>query len=1031
MLKGLIRFSVENKFIVFFFAFLLAVLGVYSFGDLPIDAVPDITNVQVQILTSAPALGPIEIEQFITFPVEQVMSGIPRMAELRSISRPGLSAVTVVFDEGTDIYWARQLVQERLGEAKDRIPKGFGEPAMGPISSGLGEIYQFEVRGPDKTAMELRTILDWQVAYQLRTVPGVVEINTFGGLLKTYEVQIKPDSLQAYKIALADVFKALDENNTNAGGGYIVRGGEAQYIRGEGLIESISDIENIVVVTREDGTPIYIKNLGTVALAPMIRQGAVTRDARGEAVVGIVMMLMGENSRAVVERVKEKIEDIKKTLPPGVTIDTFYDRTDLVRKTIRTVAKNLAEGGFLVIVVLFILLGDLRGGLIVALAIPLSMMVAFMAMVQGKVSANLMSLGALDFGLIVDGAVVMIENCFRQLSRPENQSRPRTEVIREACIEVVRPVVFGVGIIAVVYLPIMTLIGIEGKMFRPMAFTVIFALIGSLVLSLTLMPALAATFLKLKPAAPGHEEHETFLIRWMKGLYKPVLKICVANPGVLIAIAAVVFVISLGAAARLGGEFIPKLDEGSIAVQALRLPSVSLEQSLLDAGRVEAVLKRFPEVTAVVSKTGRAEIATDPEGVENSDILVMLKPRDEWTTAHQKEELVEKMSEALEKNVPGVMFGFTQPIELRFNELIAGVRSDVGIKLYGDDLKVLKDKADEIAAVVSQVSGAEDVKPEATSGLPVVRIRINRAELGRYGINAKDVLDTVASMGGQSAGTVFEGQRRFTLQVRFPLEVRDDIDKIRTIRVRDAKGRLIPLGQVAEVWLEDGPNRISREKIRRKINVELNVRGRDLASFVKEARQAVDDKVKLPPGYEVEWGGQFKNLERASARLMVVVPLSLLIIFGLLFTTFNSIRPAILIFLNVPMAATGGVFALALRDLPFSISAGVGFIALFGVAVLNGLVLVTYIRQLREKGTPVQDAVIEGGLIRMRPVLMTALVASLGFIPMAISTGEGAEVQRPLATVVIGGLVTSTLLTLLVLPAIYRWFDLKKREVEI
>ena len=1031
MLKALIGFSIENRFVVFFFSLLLVALGAYSFNQLPIDAVPDITNVQVQVLTSAPALGPLEVEQFITFPVEQVMSGIPRMIEIRSISRPGLSAVTVVFEEGTDIYWARQLVKERLDEARETIPEGFGSPEMGPISTGLGEIYQFEVRGEGKDAMELRTILDWQIAYQLRTVPGVVEVNTWGGFLKTYEVQLRPDALRQYELALSDVFRALEENNSNSGGGYIARAGEANYIRGEGLITSLADIENIVVETREDGTPIYIRNLGEVCFAPMIRQGSVTRDGRGEAVTGTVMMLMGENSRAVVDRVKEKIVEIKKGLPPGVTIDTFYDRTDLVRRTIRTVATNLAEGGILVVIVLFILLGNIRGGLVVALAIPLSMTVAFMAMVQGKVSANLMSLGALDFGLIVDGAVVMIENCFRHLARPENRSKPRSQLIREACVEVARPVVFGVGIITVVYLPIMTLTGIEGKMFRPMAFTVIFALLGSLILSLTLMPALAAAFLRIKPPKESNAEYETFLIRWLKKVYRPVLTRAVGSPGALVAAAGGVFIVSAGIALGLGGEFIPKLDEGSIAIQAQRLPSVSLEQSTQDAGLIENVLKRFPEVTTVVSKTGRAEIATDPMGVDTSDIIVMLKPKDEWTTAGTKGELIEKMAKALEEEVRGLMFSFTQPIELRFNELIAGVRSDVGVKLYGDDLDVLSLKAAEIARVLSTVPGAEDVKPDQIGGLPFLRVIVKRAEIARYGMNAREILDTVAAMGGRGVGTVFEGQRRFDLQVRFPAETRDDVEKIRAIRVRGSKGRLIPLAQLAEITMEEGPNFISREKIRRKINVELNVRNRDLSGFVADAKAAVEAKVKLPPGYEIEWGGQFKNFEQASVRLMIVVPLSLFIIFVLLYTMFNSVKPAILIYLNVPMAATGGIFALALRGMHFSISAGVGFIALFGVAVLNGLVLVSYIRQLREQGVPIDQAVVEGGLTRMRPVLMTALVASLGFIPMALSTGDGAEVQRPLATVVIGGLVTSTLLTLIVVPAIYRWFDLGKREVEI
>jgi len=1046
MIDALIRMSLRNRFLVLVFTGLLIAFGVYNLGQLPIGAVPDVTNVQVQILSNAPSLGPEEIEKFITFPIEQTMSGLPRVTQVRSVSRPGLSAITVVFEEGADIYWCRQLVSERLSSARESIPDGVADVEIGPISTGLGEIYQFEVKaekgalnpktGKPYTAMELRTILDWQIAYQLRSVRGIVEINTFGGFLKTYEVQIDPDKLRSYGIGLSKVFSALEENNGNAGGAYIQRAGEALYIRGEGLIESISDIENVVVESRESGTPIYIKSLAKVQFAPMVRQGAVSRDGRGEAVTGIVMMLMGENARAVVNRVKKKIEAVRKTLPKGVVIDTFYDRTDLVRKTISTATSNLIEGALLVIAVLLLLLGSLRGGLLVAAAIPLSMMVAVIAMVHANISGNLMSLGAIDFGIIVDGAVVMVENYFRHLSMRKNRQRPAFDVIRDASLEVGRPVTFAVMIIAIVYLPLLTLQGIEGKMFRPMALTVMFALIGSLVLALTVMPALGS-FLLSAPKSKEKEgegdageeeeyddsEHDTFLVRWIKAIYKPALRFFMGWPKATMAAFVALFASSLIIAGGMGGEFIPKLDEGAIALQAWRLPSVSLEQSMVNTKAIESVLTSsdFPEVATVVSKTGRAEIATDPMGVEISDIFIMLKPRSEWTV-ESKEALVEKIDKRLQKEVPGTLFSYSQPIELRVSELIAGTRSEVAIKIYGDDLKLLKEKADEVVKVVAGVRGSADVKAEQVAGLPVLRIRIRRDEIARYGINAREVLDTVSAIGGKSVGTVFEGQRRFALQVRIAENARSNIDKIRAIRVADPAGRLIPLGQLAEITVETGPAQISRENIRRRINVEVNVRGRDLASFVAEARAAVDAKVKRPPGTIVTWGGQFENLERASLRLMIVVPLTLFLIFVLLYTTYGSAKPAFLIFMNVPMAATGGIFALWLRDMPFSISAGVGFIALFGIAVMNGVVLVSFIRDLHASGKPLAESVWEGAMTRLRPVLMTAITDGVGFMPMAVSASEGAEVQRPLATVVIGGLVTSFALTMFVLPSVYHWF---------
>jgi len=1032
MIKSIIDFSLNNRLLVLILWLVVGAVGVRSLGELPIDAVPDVTNIQVQVLTSSPGLAPQEMERFITFPVETSMSGLPAVEEIRSVSKFGLSVVTVVFEEGTDIYWARQLISERLVEAREQIPEGYGEPEMGPISTGLGEIYQFEVRGEGYSPMELREILDWNINYQLRSVPGIVEVNAFGGELKTYQVTVDPDRLVAYGLSLGDVFEAISGNNRNTGGGYIEHAGEQYLIRGEGLVGNVRDIENIVVASTPEGTPVYVRNIGRVEFAPMIRQGAVTRDGRGEAVVGIVMMLMGANSRTVSEEVHAKIEEIEKTLPPGVTIDTFYNRTELVDRTIATVSKNLIEGGLLVIVVLLLLLGNLRGGLIVASAIPISMLVAFTAMRYAGLSGNLMSLGAIDFGLIVDGSVVLIENVVRYLHHHrKDEHTPHIEKIRRACHEVARPVVFAVGIIMIVYIPILGLRGIEGKMFRPMALTVVFALAGSLACALTLMPILASFFLKRV------SEKEPWLFRMAKRVYEPLLARSTRRPKVTALCAVAVFAASLAIAPFLGAEFIPRLDEGAIAMQIWRIPSVSLEKSNEVSTEAERIVKSFPEVDTVVSRTGRAEIATDPMGVEISDTYVMLNPPDTWRF-DTKEELVEAIDEALTEAMPGVMFSYSQPIELRVAELISGVRSDVGIKLFGsgESLEEMKSVADRVAAVVSEVPGMAEVKAEQVVGLPTLRVLIDREATARLGINAEDVLDVIETIGGHEVSTVSEGQRRFALTVRFDASVRQDLGRIADLKVPVRHGSgdnpgFVPLGQLAEVVVETGPAQISREKISRRISIETNVRGRDLASAVAEAQERIDAEVELPPGWYVEWGGQFKNLEAASARLAVLVPLALLLIFVLLFTTFNSTRLGLLIFLNVPLAVTGGLIALELRGYPFSISAGVGFIALFGVAVLNGVVLVSYIVQRRQDGLGPAEAAKDAARVRLRPVLMTALVASLGFLPMALATSAGAEVQRPLATVVIGGLVTSTLLTLLVLPTVYPWFAGRQKEVEI
>jgi cobalt-zinc-cadmium resistance protein CzcA len=1034
MIERLIDFSIRNRALVILGVLLVGALGLRAAQELPIDAVPDVTNVQVQILTTAPALGPLEVEKFITFPVETVMSGLPHLEEVRSLSKFGLSSVTIVFEEGTDIYFARQLVAERLADARQAVPQGYGNPTMGPISTGLGEIYQFTVEGdpmcapgePDDegcyTPMELRTVLDWYIAYQLRSVPGVVEVNTFGGELKTYEVQLDPARLTALDIPLGDVFEAIERNNASAGGAYIQQSGEQVLIRGEALIGNLEDIRQIVVSNRHEGTPITINEVADVVNAPMVRQGAATHQGRGETVVGIAMMLMGANAREVSRDVGAKLDEIRPTLPDGVTVKTFYDRTDLIDRTIRTVATNLIEGGVLVVVVLLLLLGNVRGGLLVASVIPLSMLGAFIAMRATGLSGNLMSLGAIDFGLIVDGSVVIVENVVRVLSDRRTTGGAVRSTVREAAIEVGRPVAFAVAIIILVYVPVLSLRGVEGKMFQPMALTVVFALAASLVLALTWVPALCTFVFK-----DGVVEHETSLLRRIRAWYAPRLERSLEWPKRTLALAGGLFALSLGLLPFLGAEFVPTLEEGAIAMHAIRLPSVSLEESVKATTRIErALLERFPdEIEQIVSKTGRPEVATDPMGVELSDVIMMLHPVSEWTAATTKEGLIEAIQGILRDEVPGQRFSFSQPIEMRMNELISGVRSDVAVSIYGEDLEALKQAGDDLVRILSGVQGAADVKAEQSAGLPVLRVQINRDAIARYGIDASDVLDAVATMGGRRVGEVFEGQRRFALQVRYREDARSSLEAIRQIPIGAPTGALIPLGQLADLSVEEGPAQISRDRIQRRLTVEANVRGRDLGSFVLEAQTRIQEASVLPPSYFLEWGGQFKNLQEATERLIVAVPAALLMIFLLLYMTYGSATPALIVYLNVPFAATGGMFALFARGMPFSISAGVGFIALFGIAVLNGVVLISHILQLQERGAPLADAVKDGTLTRLRPVLMTASVAAFGFVPMALATSAGAEVQRPLATVVIGGLVTSTLLTLFVLPAVYKWLGEK------
>ena len=1029
MIAALIRFSVSQRLLVFFGVAMLIGAGVYSLRTLPIDAVPDVTNVQVQILTGAPSLAPLEVERQITFPVEVAMSGLPDIEEVRSVSKFGLSLVTVVFKENVDIYFARQLVLERLSEARDQIPETIGSPEMGPISTGLGEIYQYELTakpGSGYDAMALRTVQDWIVRRQLLGVPGVTEVNSFGGFAKQYQVKLDPAKLQSYGLSLRDVLDAVVRNNANVGGAYIEHGSEQYLLRGIGLVESTQDIANIAVKTGAEGVPVFVRDVGEVVTGATVRQGAVTADGQGEIVVGIAMMLKGENSRTVAQRVKERIEQIRKTLPEGVELIPFYDRTELVDRSIGTVVKNLVEGAILVILVLVLLLGNWRGAALVASIIPLSMLFAAICMRIFNVSGNLMSLGALDFGLIVDGAVVMVENVVRRRGEAQHlgSKEPPERTILDACLEVGRPVVFAVAIIAIVYLPILSLTGIEGKMFKPMALTVVFALVGSLLLALTYVPAAMTLLLRGKVS-----EKESPLIRIAKRWYAPALNWTIRNRRKALAVALVLVIVSGAMFPFLGSEFLPRLDEGTIAMQIFQVPSVSLTQATATTTAAEKVLRQFPEVTRVVSKTGRAEVAVDPMGIDIADVFVSLKPRGEWKTARTREELVEKMAERLEQQVPQAAFSFSQPIELRVAELIAGVRSDVAVKIFGDDLDILKAKADEISRVISRVEGAADVKVEAVTGLPQLQIKANRETIARYGLNVEDINDLVETViAGKPAGIVYEGEQRYDMVVRLGDPASRDIETIKNLRVPAPNGVMVPLSQVASIAMVEGPAQISREDTRRRIAVELNVRGRDIGSFVADAEKLIASQVKLPPGYYLTWGGQFENLQRASARLLIVVPIALFLIFVLLFSTFNSVKQAALIYTGIPFAVVGGVIALALRGMPFSISAGVGFIALFGVAVLNGVVMVSYIDHLREEGKSVEEAVKEGASIRLRPVLMTALVASLGFIPMAIATSAGAEVQRPLATVVIGGLITSTVLTLLILPTLYGWFERERVE---
>jgi cobalt-zinc-cadmium resistance protein CzcA len=960
-------------------------------------------------------MSPLEVERYVTYPVELSMSGLPHVEEIRSISRFGISLVTVVFQERTDIMLARQLVAERLPEAKGRIAVGHGDPKLGTLSTALGEILQFEVRGAGRDLMELRSILEWDIAPSMREVPGVTDINSHGGYAKSYQVEIDPDRMSAQAVTLGEVLGALERNNESTGGGYIVKNGEQRFIRGQALLKNVADIEQVVVRSPAGGVPVLIRNIGRVRIGPMTRQGAVTRGGRGEVVTGMVMMVRGENSRRVVGAAKAKLDEIRRTLPPGVEIDVVYDRSELIARTLDTVLHNLAEGGLLVIGVLLLLLGNVRAGLIVSLAIPLSMLFASNLMWMTGISASLMSLGAIDFGLVVDSSVIMVENCVRRLGGAA-PGESKLAVVRDAAIEVRGPTMFGELIIAVVYLPILFLEGTEGKLFRPMALTVLFALLGSLVISLTLMPVLAATFLRQEP------EHEPLLMRLFHRIYHPVARFAVWHPVWISLAAAALVAATIPVALRLGAEFMPRLDEGDLLVEVVRLPSATLEDSVPITTRIEKVLGEFPEVRTVFCKTGRPEIANDIMGVQQTDVWVMLKPRRLWPAEVSRDLLVERMSDALTAAVPGANFGFSQPIEMRVDELVAGVKSDVAVLLYGDDLETLGSLGKQIERLLRGIPGAVDVRADWQANVPTTRIDVRPEQLARHGIDGAEVMRTVSAMGGIPAGVIFEGRPRYPLILKFPRQWREDTDLVPQIPVGTAAGRPVPLGELADVVNEETPPSIEHENSRRRTYVSANVRGRDVAGFVAEAQAVVGREVRLPTGYSVAWGGDFENLLSAGRRLALITPMVLGLIAMLLYTSFKSFRLAALIFCAVPVAASGGVVALALRGMPFSIAAGVGFVALFGVAVLNGLVWVSGAEHARQAGMSPREAAVSTAEVRIRPVLMTALVASLGFLPMAMATSAGAEIQRPLATVVIGGIVTSTLLTALVVPAIYPWF---------
>lgn len=1043
MFERLIQFAIEQRIVVMLAVLLMAGLGIASYQKLPIDAVPDITNIQVQINTSAPGFSPLETEQRITYAIETSMAGLPGLQQTRSLSRSGLSQVTVIFADGTDLFFARQLVGERLQTAREQLPEGV-DAVMGPISTGLGEIFLWTVEAVDGalkedgtpyTPTDLRVIQDWIIKPQLRNVPGVAEINTIGGYARQYQIAPDPKKMAAYKLTLNDLVTALERNNANVGAGYIERAGEQLLIRAPGQLGGVEDIANIVI-SNIQGTAIRISSVADVVIGQELRSGAATQNGR-EVVLGTVFMLIGENSRTVSRAVAARLEQINRSLPAGVKAVTVYDRTNLVEKAIATVKKNLIEGAILVIAILFLFLGNIRAALITAMVIPLAMLFTFTGMFANKVSANLMSLGALDFGIIVDGAVVIVENAIRRLAHAQHKHArvlTRSERFHEvfaAAKEARRPLIFGQLIIMVVYLPIFALTGVEGKMFHPMAFTVVIALLGAMILSVTFVPAAIAMFVTGKV-----KEEEGFVMRTARRRYAPVLKFVLGHRGLVFCIALVLIVLSGFTATRMGSEFIPSLSEGDFALQALRVPGTSLTQSVDMQQRLEkAVMAKVAEVERMFARTGTAEIAADPMPPNISDSYVMLKPQSEWPDPNKSRATLIAQLQQAAATVPGSNYELSQPIQLRFNELVSGVRSDVAVKVFGDDMAVLNQTAAKIAATLQTVPGASEVKVEQTTGLPVLTINIDRDKAARYGLNVAEVQEAIAiAVGGRQAGILYEGDRRFDIVVRLSEALRTDVAGLSGLLIpvpansSNQQIGFISLSQVASLDLVLGPNQVSRENGKRVVIVSANVRGRDLGSFVQSAGETIQREVQIPAGYWTSWGGQFEQLQSAARRLQIVVPIALLMVLALLFMMFNNLKDGLLVFTGIPFALTGGVLALWSRGIPLSISAGVGFIALSGVAVLNGLVMISFIRNLREEGRSLAEAINEGALTRLRPVLMTALVASLGFIPMALATGTGAEVQRPLATVVIGGILSSTALTLLVLPALYQWAHRREED---
>ncbi len=1013
MLTRLIDLCLRYRPIVLLATMVLALVGLSSLSRLPFDAFPDTTPVQVQVNTTSPALSPLEVERQITFPVEQAISGLPGLTEVRSISKFGFSQVTAIFDDDTDIYLARQVVSERLGAAE--LPEGVEGPSLGPVSTGLGEVFQYVLHSETLSTRELRTLHHWVIRPQMVQVPGVAEINTWGGHEKQYHVNVDPQRLIRHELTLDDVARVVRLGNRNAGGGVLDQSGESQLIQGQGLVTGIADLEAMVLAT-VDGTPIYLDDVAEVREGHEIRRGAVTYQGRGEAVLGLGFMLMGENSRALTKKLEARLREVRRSLPNAAELTEVYSRTDLVGKVLGTVRTNLLEGALLVVAVLFVFLGNFRAGLIVALAIPLSMLFAFNGMLRAGIAGSLMSLGAIDFGLVVDSSVIMVENATRRL-REETSGRSVREIVRDAAVEVRKPTLFGELIIAIVYLPILALEGVEGKLFRPMALTVIFALAGSMVLSMTLMPVLASYVLE---KGKGHADNR--LVRRLRSAYRPLLGWALGHCKAVLAIAALVMLAAASLATRLGSEFVPRLREQAIVINTVRIAGVSLDESVRYGTRIERLLlERYPsEIEHIWTRTGTAEVATDPMGLEVSDVFMTLRPREAWQAARTQDELVESMSATLE-GLPGMRSIFTQPIEMRVNEMIAGIRSDVGIKLFGDDFDELRQKADEIRRVIERIPGAADVTVEQLTGQAMLAIDVDRRAAGRYGIPVGEILEVVESLGTRKVGQVIDGQRRFDLVLRLGDSARASAERIGQVLIRTETGAQVPLSSVANIEIAEGPSTIQREWAKRRVVIQANVRGRDVGSFAGEVRRVLHE-LELPDGYYTTLGGQFENLESAQKRLFFVVPIALLLVFSLLYLTYGRAADALRVFTGVPFGAVGGIVALWVRDMPFSISAGVGFIALSGVAVLGDMVLVSYVMQLLERGRAPLEAIREAAETRLRPVLMTAMVAAFGFIPMAVNTGVGAEVQRPLATVLVGGMITSTIATLLVLPVLYAVF---------